>query len=212
MHLLINGFARHRLRHAGRVEAGPHPRLHLRDGSSVTIRPIVPADAPLLVDAFERLSLTSRHQRFLGSKTTLTPADLRRFTVVDHHDHEALIALSTADGRAVGVARYVRSSGSHRRADVAVTVIDEWHRRGLAHVLVERLAGRARAAGIEEVSALIADDNTGALALLRRFPGETSVVDGGFGVTEYAIAVGRQPAKNVSNSAAISEGASSGRK
>ena len=160
--------------------------IHLRNGSRVTIRPIVPTDAPLLVDAFERLSLISRHNRFLGAKTTLTPADLRRLTIVDHHDHEALIAISVADGRAVGVARYIRSRDGHR-ADVAVTVIDEWQRRGLARALIDRLAGRARAEGVYGASALIADDNAGALALLRSVCEVAKVVDGGFGVTEYAV-------------------------
>jgi len=196
MPLFFTGFARHRLARTGVVEivvaTGTQSGARLRDGSSVTIRPIVPTDAPLLVDAFERLSLTSRHQRFLGSKTSLTPSELRRFTIVDHHDHEALIAISTVDGRAVGVARYVRSSGTSHLADVAVTVIDEWQRRGLASVLVDRLAARARAEGIEVVSALVADDNAGALALLHRAPARAEIVDGGFGVTEYAIDI-REP-------------------
>jgi len=160
--------------------------MYLHDGSAVTIRPIVPTDAPLLVDAFERLSLISRHNRFLGAKTALTPADLRRLTVVDHHDHEALIAIDVMDGRAVGVARYIRSADGDR-ADVAVTVIDEWQRRGLARALIDRLAARARAEGVYGASALIADDNAGALALLHGVGGEAKVVDGGFGVTEYAI-------------------------
>lgn len=196
MPLFFTGFARHRLARTGVVEivvaTGTQSGARLRDGSSVTIRPIVPTDAPLLVDAFERLSLTSRHQRFLGSKTSLTPSELRRFTIVDHHDHEALIAISTVDGRAVGVARYVRSSRTSHLADVAVTVIDEWQRRGLASVLVDRLAARARAEGIEVVSALVADDNAGALALLHRAPARAEIVDGGFGVTEYAIDI-REP-------------------
>jgi len=187
MQLLLSGFT-HRAARAGRIDTHPL-RVRLRDGSPVTVRPIVPADAPLLVDAFERLSLTSRHHRFLGSKTSLTPADLRRFTVVDHHDHEALIAISTVDGRAVGVARYVRSSGHPHRADVAVTVVDEWQRRGLGRVLVDRLADRARAEGVTGASALISDGNAAALALLRRFPGRAEAAESGFGVTEYAIDV-----------------------
>jgi len=186
MQLLLSGFT-HRVARAGRIETDGRTGVRLRDGSPVTIRPIVPADAPLLVDAFERLSLTSRHHRFLGSKTTLTPADLRRFTVVDHHDHEALIAISTGDGRAVGVARYVRSSGHSHLADVAVTVVDEWQRRGLGRILIDRLADRARAEGVTGASALIADDNAAALALLHRFPGRAEAAESGFGVTEYAI-------------------------
>ena len=158
-----------------------------RAGSTVTIRPIRPADAPLVADAFDRLSHTSRHHRFLGGKSALSPADLHHLTVVDHRDHEALIAISTADGRAVGVARYIRLPDRDRRAELAVTVVDEWQCRGLGRVLVERLADRARGAGVGAFSALIADSNEAALALLGRIGRGAQIVESEFGVTEYAL-------------------------
>lgn len=58
--------------------------------SAVLIRPVRGADAPLLADGSARLSERSRRLRFLGRKRTLTEADLRFFTDVDHRDHEAL--------------------------------------------------------------------------------------------------------------------------
>jgi hypothetical protein len=61
----------------------------LRDGSQVVIRPIQSADAPLLADGFARLSAESRRLRFLTLKNELSTAELRHFTQVDHHDHEA---------------------------------------------------------------------------------------------------------------------------
>src|SRR5271154_3032296 len=80
----------------------------LRDGSKVLIRQVQRTDAPLLADGFTRLSAHSRRMRFLGRKDSLSAADLRYLTDVDHHDHEALGALDQADGRGVGIARYVR--------------------------------------------------------------------------------------------------------
>jgi len=62
----------------------------LRDGSTVLIRAVRGTDAPLLADGFARLSPHSRQMRFLGTKTTLSPAELRHLTEVDHHDHEAI--------------------------------------------------------------------------------------------------------------------------
>jgi hypothetical protein len=76
-----------------------------RDGSAVLIRPVRGTDAPLLADGFARLGKRSRRRRFLGRKTTLTEADLRYHTDVDHHDHEAL---DHVRGGGVGIARYVR--------------------------------------------------------------------------------------------------------
>jgi RimJ/RimL family protein N-acetyltransferase len=165
----------------------PAERMRLLDGSSVVVRPIRPTDAPLLSDAFNRLSAASRRARFLGSKDTLSSAELRRLTAIDHREHEALIAISSADHRAVGVARYVRSLETRHLAELAVTVVDEWHRRGLGRALVDRLAERARTEGIGAFTALVADHNAGALALLRRFRERTEILDSDFGVTEYAL-------------------------
>ena len=86
----------------------------LRDGSAVLIRPVRSTDALLLADGFARLSAASRQMRFLGVKKELSAAELRYFTDVDHHDHEALGALDHADGRGVGVARYVRDTEDPR--------------------------------------------------------------------------------------------------
>ena len=116
----------------------------LRDGSEVLIRPVQGTDAPLLADGFARLSARSRQMRFLGTKNELSPAELRYFTDIDHYDHEALGAVDRANGRGVGVARYVRSAQDARSAEIAVTVVDEWQGRGLGTELLAQLSERAR--------------------------------------------------------------------
>ena len=131
----------------------------LRDGSVVLIRPIGTADAPLLADGFTRLSARSRQMRFLTAKRELSPAELRYFTEINHHDHEALGAVDRANGRGVGVARYVRSAEDAQSAEIAVTVVDEWQGRGLGTELVAQLSERAREEGIRRFTALVAADN-----------------------------------------------------
>src|SRR5215472_18945714 len=96
----------------------------LRDGSAVLIRQVRSTDAPLLADGFARLSPRSRWMRFLGAKTIMSAAELRYFTEVDHHDHEAIGALSAADGRGVGIARYVRDADDPQAAEIAVTIVE----------------------------------------------------------------------------------------
>jgi RimJ/RimL family protein N-acetyltransferase len=150
---------------------GPRSRLTgrpvvLRDGSAVLIRPVRSADAPLLADGFARLSVRSRQLRFLGPKQELSPAELRYFTEVDHHDHEALGALNHADGRGVGIARYVRDADDSQAAEIAVTVIDGWQGRGLGTELVAQLSDRARSEGIRRFTALVAADNPAMAGLL----------------------------------------------
>jgi len=142
-------------------------RVTLRDGSRVLIRRVRGSDAPLLADGFSRLSAESRWMRFLGAKKGLSPAELRYLTEVDHRDHEALGALSRADGRGVGIARYIRDAGDPQAAEVAITVIDEWQRRGLATELLAQLSDRARDEGIRRFTALVAADNAAVTGLLR---------------------------------------------
>jgi GNAT superfamily N-acetyltransferase len=157
----------------------------LRDGSNVVIRPVGSADAPLLADGFARLSPESRRLRFLRRKDALTPAELRYFTDVDHHDHEALGALDHTGGRGVGIARYVRDTGDPHSAEIAVTVVDDWQGRGLGTELLAQLSGRARAEGIRRFTALVSADNRVVAALLRSASAE--VVRREHGTVEYEI-------------------------
>jgi RimJ/RimL family protein N-acetyltransferase len=142
-------------------------RVRLRNGSAVLIRQIRREDAALLSEGFTRLSSESRRSRFLTRKDALSPSELRYLTDVDHLDHEALIALDAVDGRCVGVARYVRAADDPQAAEIAVTVVDEWHRRGLATELVSALAHRARRSGIRRFTALVASDNVAVMMLAR---------------------------------------------
>jgi RimJ/RimL family protein N-acetyltransferase len=139
----------------------------LRDGSAVLIRQVRSADAPLLADGFARLSAASRQMRFLGVKKTLSAAELRYFTDVDHHDHEALAALNRADGQGVGIARYIRDADDPRAAEIAVTIVDDWQGRGLGAELLARLSDRARKEGIRRFTALADAGNVAVAALLR---------------------------------------------
>lgn len=159
----------------------------LRDGSAVRIRQLTGADAELLADGFARLSATSRWSRFLSGKTHLSSAELRYLTDIDHHNHEALVAVSLLDGRGLGVARYVRSAEDPRVAEVAVTVVDEWHGRGLGTELVTRLTERAVAVGIQRFTALIASENLAVLRLLRKMSVNYHLVAGEYGTFECEI-------------------------
>jgi RimJ/RimL family protein N-acetyltransferase len=157
----------------------------LRDGSAVLIRPVRGADAPLLADGFARLSERSRRLRFLGRKTTLTEADLRYLTTVDHHDHEALGAIDRVRGGGVGIARYVRDRENPAAAEIAITIADDWQGRGLGTELLARLSDRAREEGIRRFTAVVAADNAAVAGLLRS--SGASLVRRESGIAEYAI-------------------------
>ncbi len=145
----------------------PHgDRVSLRDGSEVLIRPVEPADAPLLKEGFEHLGALSRFRRFLGTTNPLSVQDLRFLTDVDHQRHEALVAIDPASGDGVGIARYVR--GDAAAADTAIVVVDSWQHRGVGELLADRLADAAVANGVEFFTGRMIVGNHAAEHLLLR--------------------------------------------
>ena len=163
----------------------------LRDGSAVLIRQVRSTDAAPLADGFSRLSAASRQMRFLGVKKQLSAAELRYFTDVDHHDHEALGALDRAGGHGVGIARYIRDAGDPQAAEIAVTIVDDWQGRGLGTELLAQLSDRARQEGIRRFTALTDPGNVAVAALLRN--AGARIVGRGRGTVEYEIMLARGP-------------------
>ena len=161
----------------------------LRDGSQVQIREVRGSDAPLLADGFARLSARSRQQRFLSPKHSLSAAELRFLTEVDHHDHEAIGALNPADGRGVGIARYIRAPDDPQAAEIAVTIADDWQGRGLGTELLARLSDRARQEGICRFTATVAYGNAAMATLLQNMGAELAGHD--HGTVDYVVDLDR---------------------
>jgi GNAT superfamily N-acetyltransferase len=155
----------------------------LRDGSRVRLRPIRSSDKVQLRAGFERLGPQSRYQRFLVPMDQLTEAVVEYLTQVDHHDHEAIVALDDATGEGVGVARFVRLTDRHDTAEAAVTVVDDWQGRGVGTLLLDRLADRARSEGIARFWAVLLAENRDMLDLLERL-GPVRMLDRQLGTVE----------------------------
>ena len=156
----------------------------------MTLRAVEAGDAGLLADGFARLSTESRYRRFLTPVRTLSARQLDLLTTTDH-DHGAVCAVVDDDGaeRGVGVARFVRSERRSDHADVALTVVDEWHGRGLGRVLLRRLAEQAVATGVHHFTADVLAVNTPMLRLLRDL-GHSTTVGGG---SEVSVTVDLVP-------------------
>ncbi len=151
------------------VRKDPRQRVRLRSGDQVTIRPLCPQDAAALATAVERLSALSRYRRFHSTLPRLTDEMITYFTEIDHHDHEALVAVVPGTGGIiVGVARFIRDPAHPHTAEVAVVVADSWQRRGLGTVLLRRLARRANEVGVRSITGDILAENHPTIKLARR--------------------------------------------
>ena len=133
-------------------------------GPALVVRPLRRGDTATISAMFERLGERSRRARFNGPKPRLSSADLEQLAAADPN-HHVLVAYAQADPRPAAVARLVRDGSS---AEIAFEVADELQHRGIGSALTAVLIADARAAGITEVTALVASDNPAALALLRR--------------------------------------------
>ena len=138
----------------------------LRTGGSVHIRPARPDDAERVEDYLIGLSPESRRLRFWGPSI-----DVRKVAAdavqIDYHDHLTLLALEGgAEGLVVAGAQYIRSDAS--RAEISVSVADDFQGRGLGSILVAHLAQAAAAEGISSFYAVVMPENHGMIDVFRR--------------------------------------------
>jgi RimJ/RimL family protein N-acetyltransferase len=162
------------------LSGGPRPETSI----GLLLRELAPADRRALAFIFRHLGETSRYQRFLGVKHQFSAHELDHLTHVDHWHREALIAFSPSPRTPIGVARYVRCS-QFDLAEVAITVVDDWQRRGVGVELLLELRERAFRAGIRRFTATMFRDNRGAIALAHYF-GPTAVTMRYGGVVELS--------------------------
>ena len=156
-------------------------RVVLDDGTAIGLGLLRPRHRTLMLEAWERLSPESRYQRFHAVKKCLTEGDLRYLTELDLVDHLAIGAVHTGRGvrEGLGVARFVRLAGRPNRADFAVTVIDDWQRKGVGRTVLTRLMAAARERGIERFESSVLATNAPMRRLIRSVaPDSTERTDG----------------------------------
>ncbi|HVV38639.1 MAG TPA: GNAT family N-acetyltransferase [Acidimicrobiales bacterium] len=139
---------------------------------AIRIRPIEPADGPKLVDLHESLSDVTRHYRFFSPHPHLTPAEVDRFSHVDHVDREALVAVD-GDDNVVGVGRFDRTGDDI--GEVAFVVTDRLQGQGIGSRLLEALGEWGRAHGVARFEADVLADNRSMMHVFRKWAPGTSV-------------------------------------
>ena len=137
-------------------------RITLRDGSIAEIRPINPGDKDLLVEGLGQMSEQSRLARFGSGISGLSASELRYLTDVNQVSHVAWGA--TIDDEPAGVGRYIVDGAAD--AEIAITVVDRFQRRGLGRALFDALAASARASGIGTLHFAIEPWNRSVLHML----------------------------------------------
>ncbi len=148
--------------------------IELRDGSRVWVRPIQPDDRERIVQGLSWMSDRSRYLRFHSSMTHLTSSQLNYLVDVDHHDHEALVAVAPdVDGQpGVAVARYIRLREDPRVAEAAITVVDDYQGLGIGTALIGMLERLANERGIATFRNYVLAENEAMLEIFRQLDGD----------------------------------------
>ncbi len=135
-------------------------RVILRDGQSLKVRPIVPADKERLRDLFYRLSPQTRYMRFGYMKTYISEQELDYFTSVNPPDMYAYVATMGEEEkeRIVAVGRWFLVPDG-KTAEIAFVVEDTIQVRGIGTALLEQLAETALRFRIKRFVARVLPEN-----------------------------------------------------
>lgn len=162
-----------------------HTRLE--DGRAICIRSVRPDDEERLREGVAQLSDRSRYLRFFTPAPTMPDHVIEKLADVDGHRHLAWGAILADDpeDQAIGIVHAVRSEKNSRRAEFAITVLDDFHGQGLARMLSAVLLIHCKQEGIATLDAQVLLENRPAIRLLRSLGAEQCRSEDSVG--EYAL-------------------------
>ena len=153
-----------------KIAIRPYPTQYIapwtmKDGTEITIRPIMPEDEPLVVKFHETLSEESVYMRYfhmIALSQRIAHERLARICYVDYDCEIALVAeqkdSATGERSVLGVGRLTREPGTDE-AQFAILIADPVQGRGLGSELVHRLLEIGRKEGVKLITAEILQDN-----------------------------------------------------
>jgi acetyltransferase len=144
-----------------------------KNGLLVTVRPLLPEDAPYLVDIFEHMGADSRYLRF---RQPLDNVALERVwaeaeQIVHTKAQIGFIAFADLPDQVdapVGAARCVCLGNGV--AETAVSVRDDMQNQGIGSHLFGLLVEEAQAQGVQKLLATIQSSNKAIIHILNRLP------------------------------------------
>ena len=124
------------------ADAEPSVYALLNDGTTIEIRPARPGDLDAVRDMHTKMSPDNLYLRFFGVSSVAAEREARRLCRDPAPDHVALLA--ELDGELIGCGSYEVADDGSRSAEVAMTVADDMHNRGVGTLLLEHLISQAR--------------------------------------------------------------------
>jgi len=177
---------------ANRLAIRPYPkelerREWLETVGEMKLRPIRPEDASALSALIADLSPEDARLRFFSPVRALEPAALARLTQIDYDREMAFVLFANDQPEQLLAVARLGADPDNVRAEYAVVVRSNLHRRGLGRLLMTRLIDYARARGLSELFGDVLGDNRAMLTLCRQLGFALQPCEGG--VVRAALAL-----------------------
>lgn len=157
----------------------------LRDGSKgasaqkLTFRRLgQPGDHKLLAEYFDHLGQDSLYSRFFGFRR-FSDEEIDHYAFPDPHTEVALVAVARDEGgneRIIGEARYVLDKDNPGKAEIAISVSEDFRGQGLGRRLLAEILAIARERGVVELFSQVLASNARAIRLFMSLGFDTRVL------------------------------------
>jgi acetyltransferase len=133
------------------------------------LRPIRPEDAAALEDLLAKSTPDDTRLRFFAPLRKLAPRQLARMTQIDYDREMALVLMARSGASTpelIGVVHLI-GDPDNERAEFAILVRSDQHRRGIGRLLMSRLIDYARIRALSELFGHVLRENVPMLGLCK---------------------------------------------
>jgi GNAT superfamily N-acetyltransferase len=158
-------------------------------GMQLYLRPIQASDKDLLQRGFSQLSTKTKFLRFSSIDDKLSEYHLKYLTEIDGIQHVAWGILDETGEEPIpaAVGRFVILEEDKRTAEVGVTVLDAYQKKGLGKILFILLNILAGQQGIQQLRYHVLSENRTVLQYLKHFEVLKRVHDGPLTLLETKV-------------------------
>ena len=140
------------------------------DGQRVMFRPAKPLDDRLIQEHFYNMDEKDVLTRFFSIRRSFYREDMENMFQADYIKNLSIVAVTGEIGfeKIIGLGMYALEHSAV--AEVAFSTAKEWQGKGIAGVILEKLAEAARENGITSLEAYVLPTNTGMIKLFKKLP------------------------------------------
>jgi len=140
------------------------------DGQRVMFRPAKPLDDRLIQEHFYNMDEKDVQTRFFSIRRSFYREDMETMFQADYIKNLSIVAVTGEIGfeKIIGLGMYALEHSAV--AEIAFSTAREWQGKGIAGVILEKLAEAARENGITSLEAYVLPTNTGMIKLFKKLP------------------------------------------